>query len=188
MLNIHKLLTTIIILSLTMVGCSTLSLPKIPNLRSYEPSSCEPIYSAHIPNDVSKFYALTRALEKNPALVDKLIPSEKLLDSMGRNAPSLGLGGAAIVSAFKDNLSLASVIGSSVTAGLSTVTDARSEDKNQDRIDACMPKDVYFMSVVTEDAIVVASRDPNTKEIEWIKQLQYRLQDASPEQKESTEQ
>ena len=147
---------------------------------------CDPVWSIHVPQNVASDYIKADVLKKyatilanNPSLTDKVFPSQSTIDSIGRNSLDLGLGTAAVISAVQD-ASPAAAIGSAITAGLKTLTSLRSEDKTQDRQDACMPRDAKAMWIITEDAKIFISKDEKVS-MEWAKAIEL-----APKEKEIT--
>ena|SRR3990167_9735260 len=158
-------------------GCAHAPL-YFPTFGSATKTNCDMVWSTHIPASVANTYTQAKLLEKyadvlkaNPSYIDKFFPSTGTIDALGRNGLDIGLGAASVVSAVQGN-SLGAVIGSAVTAGLKTVTSLRSEDKSQDRLDACMPRDAKFMAIITEDAKVIISKEEKV-DLSWIKDLKY---------------
>lgn len=141
-------LLAVFISAVFITGCATTSyLPALGNV-SVPTRNCSPVYVRHTPSNVAMWETSYEAITKlksifkeNNSIIEKMLPSGGTFDALGRNAAPIGLSMASIVEAFKDNLSLASVIGSTVTAGLGTLTEARSEDKTQSRVDVCLPDD-----------------------------------------------
>jgi len=143
---------------LLMTGCASLAVPRFQNMRSYEPTKCDPILSVHIPLQVANISEVMDAIVANPTLADKLLPSSSMIDALGKNGVSIGLGTSSIISAFKDN-NLGAIIGSAALGGLSALTDARSEDKTQDRVDVCMPQTATYLYFKNADQELEVKRD-----------------------------
>ena len=145
-------------------GCASFAVPRFQNMRSYEPTDCDPVLSVHIPQSVALTYQIMKTLSEHPDLADKIIPISSIVDSLARNGIGVGLGSASIISALKDNLSVSAVVSSAVIGGLNAITNARSEDKTQDRVDVCFAKDSDFVYFKNEDQVFFQSRNGVTAE------------------------
>jgi hypothetical protein len=172
-------------------GCATTSyLPALSNAHSFKASDCDLVYSEHLPNNVAALAeqfnmveSLRRTLEKNPSLADKVLPSGGTVEALGKNSANIGLGLASVVSAFKDNLSIASIIGSTVMGGLSTLGDMRSEDKTQRRVDVCMPKTAEnIVFIHGEDVLIITGK----KEVSQMISEANQARKMKPEVKKET--
>ena len=153
-------LIAVLLLSVTLIGCASLAIPRMPNLRSYEPATCDPVLSIHIPLSVAKIHEyglIVKDLKDSTILLDKVVSTGQI-DALGRNGAQLGSAGANIVSAFKDNLSMTSIISGAALGLVTGVTDARSEDKTQDRIDVCKPKGDEFLYIRGEDVAFLSMK------------------------------
>ena len=149
----------LMLLPLLFLGCASLAVPRFQNMRSYEPTNCDPVLSVHIPQSVALNYDMMKALTKHPDLADKIIPMSSMIESITRNGAAVGLGSAAIISAIQGNLSVSAVVSSAVLAGVKTIVEARSEDKTQDRVDVCFSKDADFVYFKNEDQVFYQGRN-----------------------------
>lgn len=154
----------LMLLPLLFLGCASLAVPRMQNMRSYEPTNCDPVLSVHIPLQVANISEIMDAIAKNPTLADKILPSASFMDSLGKNGVGIGLGTASIVSAIKDNLSMSAVISSAVLGGVSAFTEARSEDSTQSRVDVCMPKDATYIHFKNDDQEITIKKDSCSEE------------------------
>lgn len=145
-----------------MSGCATASyLPALSNVKNY--SKCSPVYSRHTPADVSKLRTVMDAVKKNPSLLEKAVPTDSIINTVGKNAPQIGTGVASMVTAIKGDISVASVISSAVMGSLTALTDARSESKDQDRVDVCMGDDADFVYFKDKDVTLVMGKQTESK-------------------------
>lgn len=164
---------SILALFLCLQGCATASyLPALGNVKTF--SNVECLYSRHTPGGVAELEQYIKAIAtlknvipKDTSIVDKLMPSNSMVDSLGKNAAPLGLATANVVGAVTDNISMASIIGSIITQGLESLTEARSEDKTQARVDFCTSKDSKFVYFKDDKVTVIQSRlnDQDTSSI-----------------------
>lgn len=153
-------------------GCASLAIPRMPNLRSYQPSDCDPVLSIHIPLKVAAIHEygiIAHDLKNDNSLFDKLVSTGQI-QALGQNGIQIGSGLATAVSAFKDNLSLGSIIASSVLGGLTAITDARSESKDQDRIDVCRAKGTRTQFFKNEDVVYFDTIE-EIKDFSFLKDL-----------------
>lgn len=161
---------------LMFVGCAHRPL-YLPTFSSSK-ANCDPVWSLHVPPTTANIHEVGIILKNNPSLLDKGLPSSTFIDALGKNGIPIGLGAASIVSAVNGN-PLSAVIGSAVTSGLGSLTSLRSEDKFQDRQDACMPRDARSMVIITEDAKVFISKDPISGP-EWAKGIELAPKEIKP--------
>lgn len=145
-------------------------------------ANCDPVWATHVPASVASDYIHAELLGKyadllkeNPSYIDKFFPSDSKIDAIGRNGIPIGLGTASIIGAFQDN-NLGAVIGSAVTAGLDSVTNLRTEDRTQDRQDACMPRDSVLMYFVTEDVKMLIAK-PGSDIPGWLENVELKPQE-----------
>ena len=162
------------ILALTS-GCASMAIPRMPNLRSYEPATCEPVLQIHVPQrtaNIHEYGLIVHDLKENASLLDKLVSTGQV-EALGKSGIQLGSGLGLAVSAFKDNMSLGNFIASAALGVVTAVTDARSEDKTQDRVDVCMPKDHDLLFFKNEDAVLVAMKKipENMTNLDFLKYL-----------------
>ena len=184
-MRLITLLNTVLF-SFLLSGCATPRyLPAFGNAKA----NCDPVWSTHVPADVANNYINAKLLEKyaeilkeNPSYIDRFFPSPSTIDSLGRNGTEIGLGTAAVISSISGN-NLGAVIGSAVTAGLRSVTGLRSEDKTQDRQDACLPRDAVSMVLVTEDVKMLITKDPQVS-LNWAKDMEHEAKKHEPEENE----
>lgn len=152
-----------LLLALLFVGCAShpLYFPALGNVKNY--SKCTPVYSTHRPASVAELKALMDAVKANPSILDKTISMGSILDTVGKNAPEIGSGVAAITTAVMGKLSTASIVGSTIMGGMNTLANARSEDRTQDRIDACVPDDseIFAYRDASAQMIVVKRATPD---------------------------
>jgi hypothetical protein len=134
--------------------------PALPNVS--EPSKgCSQIFYKATPPDVAKWTVTYNAIKDlpdkmlKPGLVDKLMPSESTMDALGKSAPGIGMGVANIVSAIQDNISIAAIISSAVTAGLGELGDMRSETSDQLREVVCEPDSSKLFIYRTAETLIV---------------------------------
>lgn len=164
-LHMNSIKTAVFVAALLMLsGCATpMYLPSLGNVKQY--SGCDPVYSSHVPSDVMKYkvtyQALTDVIDKldqNPTLISQVMPPTSTFDTLGKNATNYGMGFASIVEAFKGDLSASTIISTSIVSGIQALGNIRSESKDQDRIDACQPKDSKLFVFMNGDALVVSSK------------------------------
>lgn len=133
---------------LLFAGCASIY---SPNFRSYKQTDCDPVLSVHIPQNVAYASELMEGVAKHPSLADKLFPASTMVGEISSNGASIGTGTAAVVSAVTDNMTLGSILSSATLGGVQAITGARSEDRTQDRVDVCMPKDAKTLYFKSED-------------------------------------
>ena len=88
---------------------------------------------------------------KHPSLADKLFPTSTMLGEIANNGAEIGTGTAAVVSAVTDNFMLGSILSSATLGGVQAIAGARSEDRTQDRVDVCFPRDAKSLYFKSED-------------------------------------
>jgi hypothetical protein len=159
-------------------GCTTMTyLPSLGNARSFTASECDLVYEDHHPLEkavleqrVEMLKSLRQTLKDNPSLADKVLPSTGTIDSLGKNAIPLGSAATAIAGAFTDmapSVMMANIIASISGETLGKITEARSEDKNQERLGICMPRKARNLVLIHGDDLLVI----NDKEGQSAKDL-----------------
>lgn len=158
-----------LILMLLMSGCASAKgsyFPALGNAKAY--NKCSPVYGRHTPPDVAKLDLIADMIKKNPSILEKALPAGSIIDVVGRNAPAIGTGLAATVSAIKGDISIASIVGSTVMGAVSSLASARSESKDQARLDACMPDDAQYMEYKEDGASMTIIKGANQELVDAI--------------------
>lgn len=160
-------------------GCASWAVPRFQNMRSYAPSTCDPVLTVHIPKSTADLAeqgriikTLAETINKNPTLLDRIFPSPETINAMGRNGIAIGTGVAAIASAIQGNISLGSVISSAALGAVTALTDIRSEDETQDRVEVCLPTEAKVMYFVSEDhKLFIDKRETSQSDLSMLKEI-----------------
>jgi hypothetical protein len=161
--NFLPLLLLVVIGVFLFSGCATF--PALPNVKQY--NHCIPVYSTHTPPDVAKLESIVNMVKKNPSLLEKALPANSIIDTVGKNSPAIGTGLASTISAIKGDISIASVIGSTVMGTVSGFGAMRSEGREQARVDWCVPDDFLYASYKDKNVEIIIGR--NGVDIDAIK-------------------
>ena len=165
-----KKLTTLLLIPLFITtSCATATFfPALGNVHSYQ--NCDMVYESHVPGEVIKWKVAYEALDdlsatitQNPSVATTLLPSTSQWNAIGSNAAQLGIGAGTIVSSITNNATPYAMIGAAVTGGITALGNIRSEDRTQDRIAVCMPKDAKVLVFVNGDGnLAISKQDGGT--------------------------
>lgn len=155
------LLIISILVGISISGCVTPTfLPALGNV-SMPGKGCSQVFYKAVPPDVAKWRITYDAIKDlpdkmiKPSLIDKLMPSASTMEGLGKSAPGIGMGVANIVSAIQDNVSIASIVASAITAGIGELGDIRSETSDQEREVVCEPDSSKFFVYRTAETLIV---------------------------------
>lgn len=165
-----RMTVMVALVTLLLPGCaaSRSFLPTgLPNVTNY--SNCTPVYQKHTPPDVAKLQSLVEMVKKNPSLLEKALPAGSIVDVVGKNAPALGTGLASTISAIKGDISVASIVGSTVMGSMSALTSARSESKEQARVGVCVENGTNLFIYKDKDVELISVKDPSEQTAESIR-------------------